>query len=229
MGMGAMTSKREALQRVGLFSGLPQASFDRIVSMSFVQRFGEDSILFAEGDRPDFVYAVAAGQVSLVTAARSGNWVMEFFGPGATLLLPAAILDLPFLLTARAMSEGLVMLIPAYDFRHEMEKDVHIAAATAAEVARQWRLMLSQLKELKAQNAEERLAGYILSRCPAHNGSMSLPMPGYKRDLASRLGMTPETFSRTMKRLSAAGVRSDGDAIVIEDVARLASLLNLAR
>ncbi len=220
-----MTSRREALQRVGLFASLPAASFDRVVSMSFLQRFGDDTTLFAEGDRPEFVYAVAAGQVALVSNAQSGDWVMEFFGPGDTLLLPAAILDLPFLLTARAMSAGLVILIPAFDFRQELGDDVHLAAATAAEVARHWRIMLSQLKDLKAQNAEERLAGYLLSRCKTKSGAAHIAMPAFKRDIASRLGMTPETFSRTLKRLGDVGVRSQSEGIVIDDVARLAGLV----
>ena len=47
-------------------------------------------------------------------------------------------------------------------------------------------------------------------------------LPALKQVLASRLGMTPETFSRAMRTLSAEGlIRVDGSVVEIPDVAAL--------
>jgi CRP-like cAMP-binding protein len=53
-------------------------------------------------------------------------------------------------------------------------------------------------------------------------GSTSVELPALKQVLASRLGMTPETFSRAMRSLSAEGLISvDGSVLQIPDVAAL--------
>ena len=54
------------------------------------------------------------------------------------------------------------------------------------------------------------------------NVSASVELPALKQVLASRLGMTPETFSRAMRTLTGAGlVRVEGAVVTIPDIAAL--------
>jgi hypothetical protein len=46
-----------------------------------------------------------------------------------------------------------------------------------------------------------------------------------KKQVATRLGIKPETFSRTLRKLRAFGVEANGDLIRIRSVERLASLV----
>ncbi|MFO0349804.1 MAG: helix-turn-helix domain-containing protein, partial [Alphaproteobacteria bacterium] len=53
----------------------------------------------------------------------------------------------------------------------------------------------------------------------------SLTLPGMKKQVATRLGIQPETFSRTLRKLRAFGVEANGDLIRIRSVERLAALV----
>lgn len=221
-----MMSKHDALSQVSLFQGIPADTAAEIAAVAGLQRFSAGAVLFVEGERPEFVYAIAEGAIALVTQGGTGETVMEFFEAGDSVLLPAALLDLPFLLTARALKDGLAILIPADAFRRLAARDGALALATAKTIARQWRLMLSQLKDVKTQGPSDRLVRYILARTDETAGPVRVTVPAMKKDLASRLGIVPETLSRTLKTLQPLGVHVSKDAIEVEAIERLIAHVN---
>ena len=63
---------------------------------------------------------------------------------------------------------------------------------------------------------------YLLARAtPGEGGGASFDLPLSKSELASRLGITPESLSRALKRLAGAGVTTHGRTVVIDDVEAL--------
>ena len=71
---------------------------------------------------------------------------------------------------------------------------------------------------LSLQSATQRIVAYLLGAVEA--GRLELPVR--KQVLASRLGMTKETFSRAMRTLSDEGlITVDGAVVQIPDLAAL--------
>lgn len=215
------------LKKIALFAPLPEASLIAIAEVAGLQRFSNHAYLFREGEEPDFVYCFIEGGVVLVSSGEQ-EAVIEFFGPGESVLLPAALLGLPYLVSARATSDGQALLIPAHKLRQLIGQDVALAAQCARVLSGHWRVLISQLKEIKTQDATERLARFLISQAEHETGSTTLVLPGMKKEVATRLGIKPETLSRTLKKLRAHGVESDGDSIRIASIERLAALTHPA-
>jgi CRP/FNR family transcriptional activator FtrB len=214
------------LKKVALFSGLPDASLTRIAEVAGLQRFSNHGFLFREGEEPDFVYCFIEGGIVLIGGADGHEAVIEFFGPGESVLLPAALLGLPYLVSARATSDGLALLVPASKLREFVEEDVALAAQCARVLSRHWWALITQIKEIKTHGAAERLAHFLISQADKTTGPATLILPGMKKEVATRLGIKPETLSRTLKKLREYGVESEGDSIRIASLERLSALVS---
>jgi CRP/FNR family transcriptional activator FtrB len=78
--------------------------------------------------------------------------------------------------------------------------------------------MLLDLKSLKIRTSIERLADWLITAADGqHNGSAEFRLPFGKRTLASRLGMTPECLSRSLRALAAHGVNVRGREVKVTD------------
>lgn len=216
------------LKKIDLFAPLPEHSLERIAEIAGLQRFSNHGYLFREGEEPDFIYCFVEGGIVLVGGADGQEAVIEFFGPGESVLLPAALLGLPYLVSARATSDGQALLIPAGKLRQLIDEDVALAAQCARMLSRHWRVLISQIKEIKTHSAAERLAHFLVSQTGKRKGAASLVLPGMKKEVATRLGIKPETLSRTLKKLRDYGVDTEGDTIRIASLERLAALISPA-
>jgi CRP/FNR family transcriptional activator FtrB len=216
------------LKKIKLFADLPAESLARIAEVAGLQRFSNHGFLFREGEEPDFVYSFIEGGIVLLGGADGQEAVIEFFGPGESVLLPAVLLGLPYLVSARATSDGQAILVPASKFRQFLEEDPALAALCARTLSRHWRALITQIKEIKTQGAAERLAHFLVSQSGKSSGAATLVLPGLKKEVATRLGIKPETLSRSLRKLRDYGVDTEGDTIRIASVERLAALTSTA-
>jgi CRP/FNR family transcriptional regulator, transcriptional activator FtrB len=83
--------------------------------------------------------------------------------------------------------------------------------------------MLLDLKSLKVRTSIERLADWLINAGEA-NGNEEFRLTFGKRTLASRLGMTPECLSRSLRTLADRGVTVSGRKVMITDRAALAGV-----
>jgi len=65
------------------------------------------------------------------------------------------------------------------------------------------------------------LVQYLIDNAGAPAGPAKFTLTGTKQDLASHLGITPATLSRSLRRLRRFGVRTTRSEIQIESISRL--------
>lgn len=215
----------QQLKRIRLFEPLPAASLARLGGIASVRRLEAGDVLFTEGSVPQSVQAILEGSAVLISKGCAEESVVEFLGPGDSILLPSILLGAPYPVSARMCSAGLVLELPAQAFVRLVAADTALAQHCAQSVSRQWGVLLAQVKQIKTQGAAERLAHFLLSQVSATMGPASLTLPGMKKQVATRLGIKPETLSRTLRKLRAFGVEAHGDLIRIRSIERLQSLL----
>lgn len=213
--------KTAALARIAFFSELPRPLLEKLAALSGLQRMDRNTILFRQGEQAQFIYALVEGSVLICNNLRDENAVAEFAGAGDVILLPPALLGQPYMVTAKAGSALLAVLIPADAFIRLARSELALATALNRVLAGHWYLLLRRLVQTRPHGADARVIRYLLDSAGAAQGFACLSLPGSKRDLAAHLGITPETLSRSLKRISRLGVASRGSQIHIADVGRL--------
>jgi CRP-like cAMP-binding protein len=135
--------------------------------------------------------------------------------------------DLPTLndetypISAEAVGQTTIVKFPAARFVRLLTESPKLAQAMIAERKRNTTALLHEIEALKAQSADQRLARFILSLCPAGKDQCCFRLPYDKRLVAALLGVKQETLSRAFARLRDVGVRTETRDIFVESVERL--------
>src|SRR5438067_2196651 len=155
--------KAAALSRIRAFSDLPRPVFTRLSELCGIQRVSKGSILFREGERAHFVYGLIEGSVSLLDGPAHDKTITDFIEAGDILLVPPALLRLPYMVSAKAVTDLVVAMIPADEFRQLAESELALASALNRLLAGHWRLLLRHLTQTKFRDADTRLVQYLIN------------------------------------------------------------------
>ncbi len=213
--------KTAALSGIASLSELPRSLMDQLAKLSGLQRIGRGSTLFREGEAAHFVYVIMDGSVSLLSGSEGEQTISDFMEAGEIILIAPALLQLPYMVTAKAVTDLEVIMIPATEFRRLAQTELPLAIALNRILSGHWRLLLKHLTHTKSRDADTRLTQYLIDNVAIDFGPAQFTLPGSKRELAAHLGITPATLSRSLKRLSPLGVSTSGSHIWIEDISRL--------
>jgi CRP/FNR family transcriptional activator FtrB len=212
------------IRRSRLFSQLGEAELKAMLASCFVQELPKDAVPCRQNDKPEFLHIVLSGSVGLFGESSREEMLVEFFGPGDVFILPAVLLDAPYLMTGRLLEAGRVLFWPAATFRDHMRTNGALAHGASLLLSSYWRTLVGQIKDLKLLTAVERLSAMLLALAPRQHGAVTVPLPGGRRLIAGRLGITPQSLSRAFAALRPLGVSGNGRSITIADPARLREL-----
>ena len=194
-------------RRSPFFATAGEAAMTRLLRGSFTQQLPRGTTLFDQHELPNFLHLLLEGSIGLRARAETDDQtIVEIFTAGELFLAPAAILNLPYLATAVALTEVRVLMIAADAFRDGIAQDPALARATMELLSRHWRLMVDQVVDLKLRPAERRVARFLARRVPEDPGAGEAPLPEARAAIAARLGMTPETLSRALSALEGQGL-----------------------
>jgi CRP/FNR family transcriptional activator FtrB len=220
------TSDRDWIARHPVFQSLPADDLEVLLAGAVVQDLPAETILFSQGEKPDFLHILIDGRVGLIGVGMDDKQVVvEFMEPGESFILAAVLTDAPYLMAARTIQRSRVLLIPAKALREHVSANAKLAVGMLASLSRHYRMMVRQIKDLKLNSATERLGCYLLAlgeqRGAGTDGPVTVTLPVEKALLATRLGTTPENLSRAFANLRPAGVRTSGCTVTITDMAQL--------
>jgi CRP/FNR family transcriptional regulator, transcriptional activator FtrB len=207
----------ELARRSPLLAGLSEAQFARVTRGAFAQALPRAAEVCHEGDMAEFLHLILSGRVALLGGEAAHETVVEFFDQGDVFVAPAVMLELPYLMSARVVSPARILMLPAAQFRESLRQEPELTYAMAALLARYWRTLVGQIKDLKLNTALQRLAQFLLALAPREPGPATITLPEERRLIAARLGVTPESLSRAFAQLRASGVSSRGRRVTIAD------------
>lgn len=212
------------LRRLPLFREMSEETFGTLMQVSYAQNFPPALDLFSQGDPADFLHVIVDGRVELHSEWNGRPTVMGMVQPVTAFILAACVRDGQYLMSARTITRARIVLIPAGDLRVAISHDPDFAMAAMDEMARNYRVMVRHAKNLKLRNARERLAAWMLRESAYHGDALGFTLSVEKRRLASYLGITAESLSRSLRTLREDGLRIDGARVTITDRARLVAL-----
>jgi CRP/FNR family transcriptional activator FtrB len=187
-----------------------------------VKAVPRETVLFQQGDVPRFLHIVLNGQVCLKAEdRRRRQTVLDVLNAGDILDVPTFFLSIPYMYSAVAMTPSRIMLVPCLACHRLLQEEPTWANTLMECLCRYYCEFIRQTIELKLGNIEERAANYILSRVDAHGAAATVVLSEGHGVVAQRLGMSPESFSRALRRLRRLGVETHGRQISIADTQRL--------
>lgn len=207
-------TERPTLQ--GLFSRQP------------IERFEAGTAVFWEGDEADHVFEVVEGVLRIYKILGDGRRVITgFMYPGD--LIGVSLKD-RYLYTAEAVTRIQVRRFARQRFQEEINRSPELRPQLFARLCDEMAAAQDQMVLLARKSAEERVCSFLLliSRRLDRDGQALrvVEVPMTRLDMADYLGLTIETVSRIMTRLTSRGIISPSGrhAIIVRKNDRLTAL-----
>lgn len=198
-----------------LLAALPKPVRERLLDSSRSERFPPRAELFTKGGAADDLHIVLSGLVDLSCAYKGNECTALMMAAGDVFMPAAALYSEPYLISARALTAVRILMLDASVVRQEAQSCTELALGLARVLAGQWRVALKIILDLKCRSPSQRLAAFLLRLHDAAQTGAPAEIPFSKRQLASRIGMQPETLSRTLQTLAANGLYLRGRQIIV--------------
>lgn len=208
--------------RTPLFATVSAAALHNLAAGSILRHYDRDAVLFRAGEQPDYLHLLAEGSVQLSASTSDGREaVVELLHPCETFVIATVLTSQRYLRSARTVEPSLLLLIPAPLLLGELKGNPDLAIALLGSMAQKYRHMVREIKSLRLRTASQRLALYLLQLVEHSDNGQPARLPYEKKMLASRLGMTPESFSRALVELRQYSVDVRGDEVRVGDLEQL--------
>lgn len=214
------------LRRMPMFHEVSAEQIDRLAASAREKRLQKGEMLFQKGDPAKGFYIVVLGQIKLGFSSVQGNEkVVDILGPQQTFGEAVMFLDRTYPVFAQALTDTLLLHVSQGVVFELLETDVSFARHLLAGLSMRLHSLVQDVEALSLRSSAQRLIGYLLQQCGDCGDAaeqLQCELPTSKQIIASRLNLTPETFSRILHDLSSAGLISvHGRQIEIHNLPRL--------
>jgi CRP-like cAMP-binding protein len=216
------------LARLPLFSALAPEQIGRLAATAREKLLAKGEMLFQKGDPTRGFYVVVTGQIKLALPSAQGNEkVVEIIGPQQSFGEAVMFMDRPFPVFAEALLDTRLIQIGKDAVFQLIDTDPSFSLRMLAGLSMRLHSLIADVESYTLRSSAQRLIGYLLQHAPHDDESINrveVRLPTSKHILASRLNLTPETFSRILHDLSQTGlIEVHGRSITIPDLRRLRS------
>jgi CRP-like cAMP-binding protein len=214
---------------IPLFSDLSAEERARLADGCQLRRLGRGEMVFRTGDPCEAFHVVIVGQVKLFVSNPAGQEkVIELIGAGHSFAEAMMFLNKPYILNVQALADTLLLDVSKQAVITEIERDPRFSMQMLAGISRRLHGLVRDVESYALQSSMQRLICYLLSQASVDSNdaseSLMVSLPVSKANLASRLSLTPEYFSRVLHELEAQGlIAIDRRDIRVLDQLRLAS------
>ncbi|QGM99555.1 Crp/Fnr family transcriptional regulator [Methylocystis parvus] len=214
-----------SLRDLRLFASIDNETLARLTLEAKVETFEDGAVIFRQGDPVSAVVIVLHGFVKILRIASCGDeTLIGINSDGETVGQPPSSANETYCVSAEAIGPTSVLKFPAARFARLVKESPSLSAAVVQDSKDKIAALILEIESLKAQNADQRLAHFILSLCPPGEEQCRFRLPYDKRLIAARLGVKQETLSRAFAKLRDHGVRTETRDVLVESVSRLADL-----
>ncbi|MBF0250089.1 MAG: Crp/Fnr family transcriptional regulator [Alphaproteobacteria bacterium] len=209
-----------------LFSAIPRDSMEALVGIGEVKIAESGTVLVEAGKSARHIFLTLEGHVGAYTKGQvTASQLTELIAPGHWVGLQEALLNRPHDYAYVCFDQVKVLSLSAHQFLAILEKDWNFQRSMLGALSLRLHALVKQIHGLKTRSAEQRLAAHLLELDKKSLEDGEILLHHSKKDLASYLGMAPESLSRALHHMETYGVRTDGKKIWIDDPDRLRALI----
>ncbi len=213
------------LSQLPVFSVLGDSERRALADQGLLRLYDRGEVLFERGQAADRLYCVVHGAIRVVRRGPGGREKVIHLLEGPALVAEVAVLmGADFPASADCAEPCTVLVLPRSALLDAFRRDQDLAMKMlGAAMARMWELTRS-LAAHGQRSGVMRVASYLLGLAHSQGAAVTLPAP--KKDVASFLGLQPESFSRALKSLRKDGmIEVEEQTVTILDRGALERLL----
>ncbi|HVO91458.1 MAG TPA: cyclic nucleotide-binding domain-containing protein [Terriglobales bacterium] len=215
----------QIISRIAVFRGLKTESVEHIIAPATAIELRPHEWIVRQDEPATAFFIVIDGWVKLYRCTPSGEeTVIELMTKGQSFAEAVAFTGGRYLSTVEAVSHARVGRIPADHIVRCIRQMPDIALAMIASISQHMHHLVQQIEHLKAQSGVQRVAEFLTSLSAAEQGQCAVALPYDKVLIASQLGLTPESLSRTFAKLKYIGVTVEASHVIVRDMAKLRAL-----
>jgi CRP-like cAMP-binding protein len=215
----------EIISRIAVFRDLKPETVEQIVAPATVMTLESHETVFRQGDPATAFFIMIEGWTKHYRINLSGDeTVIHILTKGDSFAEAVALTGGRFSASAEAVTDARIVRVPADHIARCIQQDSTIALAMIASTCQRLHYLMEEVEQLKAQSGVQRVAEFLASLAPVESGSCVIALPYDKVLIAARLGLKPESLSRTFAKLRLVGVTVHAAHVAVSDVARLRRL-----
>jgi CRP-like cAMP-binding protein len=200
-----------------LFRGMPEPVVRQLLSSRRAISLHKGQILFHQGDPALAFFVVLEGWMKIYRTGADGvETIIHVAKAGETFAEAAMFMEGAYPVHAEAITPTRLLRIEGRSVHERIGADPSFALAMLAAMSLRLRELVNEIERLKRHDATERVAEFLLNMAAASDVDPTIvTLPFEKLVIAARLGIKPESFSRALARLKAAGVATNGPQVTI--------------
>lgn len=197
----------QRLAKAPVFHGLPADQLRALAGIAEPRAYRPGDPIITEGDPAKGFYLILTGQVKVYKLSLDGKeQILHFVGPDEIFAEVPVFSGGCYPAHADALRESSLLFFPRKAMRSLLAKDPTLAMNLLADLSRRLRQLTMLVESLSLKESPARLAAYLLHMSTELRRSDEVELDVTKGQLATLLGTTPETLSRTLKKLSETGI-----------------------
>lgn len=217
------------LRRCPIFADMAGNDLNAIASMTTLKSVAKGAYLFWEGAPVHGFYIVQKGAIKLHRLNMKGQeQVLHIYRPTESFAEETILSDAGYPADASATEDSRILLVQKTEFLGLLKTHRELAFRLLRSVSQQVRSLMALVDDLTLKDVKTRLAIWLIQHCPnpeSHQPQrVQLDMP--KCLLASELGVTSETLSRTLAKFrNHQLVRVEGRTVTLTSPGRLVAIV----
>jgi len=179
-------------------AGVPSEALQDLAGSATRRSHPDEETVYFEGDPAQRCFLVAQGAVDTLRFHADGEeHMLNRFEVGTLVALPAMFMPHGlYPMQARAVGYTVLWRISRADMRGACERHPLLALKMLQTLAGLLYQRVNEVDWLTSSNAQQRLAAYMVAQSRQQGAQIELPTS--QRNLASQLGIRPETLNRML-------------------------------
>lgn len=197
---------------------------EKLFKYGHKKTFYELDIVFAEGERAEFLPIVLTGNVKMVRYPEIGKeFIIGFFTDGEVFAIPPAMDGKSYPATCVAVENTKLLILPRPNFQKLMAESSEFTAIVMEKMCGLLRETAETINNLANSSPEHRVGNILLRLADGKPTKINLR----RQDIADMAGLTTETTIRVIKRLQERGLlQIVKGKVFLEQPERLRRFLN---
>ncbi|WP_373070371.1 Crp/Fnr family transcriptional regulator [Sulfurimonas sp.] len=204
--------KKELLKSVDVFVSLSDELLEKVADIATIKHLKKDNMLFYEGDKPNYIYALLSGQLKLYKMGIKDNEiVLHHFTKPCLVAEMTAFEQINFPASAIVMKDDTVVaLIKIDEFLNLINENSSFSIGFI-------RSLTKKIKNLEQTINRNLVFDATLKVCSLLEDNPAIFQALKNKEIAQLLNMAPETISRVLKKLKKIGILDEKNRLLDKD------------